>query len=80
MESLAKLKWKCRRGTKELDYLLEGYLTKNYQQSPVEEQDSFFELLNFPDSQLISFLLGSQLPASEKLAQLVKKIRQYTTI
>ena len=80
MESFAKLKWKCRRGTKELDYLLEGYLTKSYCQSSVEEQNLFLELLSLADSQLISFLLGSQQPTSGKLAKLVKKIRQHTTI
>jgi antitoxin CptB len=75
MESFAKLKWRCRRGTKELDYLLESYLLKQFNQSKREEQLLFIELLDLQDSQLIFYLLGDQLPESEGLSQLVKKIR-----
>ena len=76
MDSLAKIKWRCRRGTKELDFLLESYLHNHYKQTNAEQQDLFIELLNLPDSQLIWFLLGDQLPESEGLAGLVKKIRK----
>lgn len=78
MESLAKLKWRCRRGTKELDYLLESYLEQDYPQAGKKEQAEFIELLSFQDTQLIFFLLGNQLPESERLASLVKKIRNKT--
>jgi len=74
-ESISKLKWRCRRGTKELDYLLEGYLDKYYSLANEDEQALFVELLTLQDSQLILFLLGEQLPASRGLADLVKKIR-----
>jgi len=75
MESIAKLKWHCRRGTKELDYLLDGYLDVFYSQVSSEEQALFRELLNMQDTQLIWFLLGDQIPDSKGLASLVKKIR-----
>ena len=64
MESISKLKWRCHRGTKELDYFLEGYLNEVYNQTDKDEQALFVELLTLEDSQLISFLLGEQLPAS----------------
>ena len=75
MESISKLKWRCRRGTKELDYLMEGYLDKHYSLANKNEQALFEELLTLQDSQLILFLLGEQLPSSKGLASLVKKIR-----
>ncbi len=75
MESIAKLKWHCRRGTKELDSLLENYLVTSYNQVANEEQALFRELLELQDTQLIWFLLGDQLPDTEGLAKLVKKIR-----
>ena len=78
MESFAKLKWRCRRGTKELDYFLEGYLIQDYEQANKEEQKLFIELLSLQDTQLIFFLLGGQLPESEGLSELVKKIRNKT--
>lgn len=76
MESIAKLKWQCRRGTKELDYLLEEYLNSSYMQVAEEEKVLFEELLIMQDPILISYLLGEQLPESKELVSLVKKIRK----
>jgi antitoxin CptB len=78
--NLNKLKWRCHRGTKELDFLLQGYLKKHYVQANSEDQQLFIELLKFQDSQLILFLLGEQIPKSEGLTRLVKKIRDNTSI
>jgi len=80
MEPIAKLKWQCRRGTKELDFLLEGYLNTFYQQDRNEERLLFRELLSLQDTQLIGFLLGDQVPESKGLAALVKKIRKNRNI
>ncbi len=79
-QSLKKLKWRCYRGTKELDILLQGYLEKHYIQANTTEQQLFIELLKLQDSQLILFLLGGQFPKSEGLSRLVKKIRDNTSI
>ncbi len=79
-ESIAKLKWRCRRGTKELDYLLEAYLDQYFKKANSQEQALFIELLNFQDTVLISYLLGEQFPESEGLTDLVKKIRNNPAI
>lgn len=78
MEPIAKLKWRCRRGTKELDFLLESYLESSYQQACSKEQALFESLLSMQDSLLIWFLLGDHIPDSNELAALVKKIRTNT--
>ncbi len=75
-EPVAKLKWRCRRGTKELDYLLEAYLDQTYQKETSQEQALFIELLSFQDSVLISYILGEQIPESKGLQELVNKIRK----
>ncbi|MCF6251554.1 MAG: succinate dehydrogenase assembly factor 2 [Methylococcaceae bacterium] len=80
MELIAKLKWRCRRGTKELDFLLEGYLNRYYIKANREEQVLFVELLSLQDTQLIFFLLGNQQPESKGLIKLVKKIRNNSNI
>ncbi|NOQ76837.1 MAG: succinate dehydrogenase assembly factor 2 [Methylococcaceae bacterium] len=80
MELIAKLKWHCRRGTKELDFLLEGYLNTFYGQDTDENKALFRELLSMQDTQLIWFLLGDQVPTSKGLATLVKKIRRNRNI
>jgi len=75
MNSIAKLKWRCRRGTKELDYLLEGYLDKYFNLAKSNEQSLFIELLTYQDDLLILYLLGNKVPDLVELAALVKKIR-----
>jgi antitoxin CptB len=72
---IAKLKWRCRRGTKELDYLLMAYVDSDYQQATDDEVACFVELLTLQDTQLISLLLEGKLSGLKERDALVKKIR-----
>ncbi len=80
MDSFSKLKWRCRRGTKELDILLERFLVNQLSRADQKEQVFFIELLDLQDSQLILYLLGNQLPKARGLSDLVKKIRNQPAI
>ncbi len=80
MNSFSKLKWRCRRGTKELDFLLERFLINQFARADQKEQLLFIELLDLQDSQLILYLLGNQLPKARGLSDLVKKIRKQPAI
>jgi antitoxin CptB len=73
-ESLAKLNWQCRRGTKELDRMLLGYLHTSYATANVPERQLFQQLLNYEDTELLSFLLAKKSPKEPQFANLVKKI------
>jgi len=73
MQNLNKLRWQCRRGTKELDLLLLRYLDSSYLQATSEQQTQFLALLDREDDWLQGILLGD-LDAGE-LAGLVGKIR-----
>jgi len=77
LDDTSKLKWRCRRGTKELDFLLEGYLMEYYAQANNEEQLLFIDLLTFQDSQLILYLLGDKKSESKDIDQLLKKIKGF---
>ena len=57
MNDMAKLRWQCRRGMKELDILLEHYLTEIYPNTNALEQARFLELLNLEDDELLRVLL-----------------------
>lgn len=57
MSELAKLRWQCRRGMKELDILLERYLTDVYPNSSTSEQAQFIDLLKLEDDELLAILL-----------------------
>ncbi len=58
MDELAQLKWQCRRGTKELDKLLNRYLETGYWVADQEERALFVELLKLEDDMLIGVLMG----------------------
>ncbi len=75
MNSFSKLKWRCRRGTLELDLLLNRYLDFAYQQADEIEQQHFLKLLELQDPELISYLMGNRMPEPEWLITIVKKIR-----
>lgn len=76
MESPGRLKWQCRRGTLELDIMLERYLSQCYCHACEAEQTLFSALLALEDKELFPYLMGDRLPESEQLATLIDKIRQ----
>jgi antitoxin CptB len=58
MAQLSKLRWQCRRGTKELDLLLQRYLATGYLSADAKEKALFLELLKLEDDDLFSVLMG----------------------
>ncbi|MEI6068691.1 MAG: succinate dehydrogenase assembly factor 2 [Methylococcaceae bacterium] len=75
MHQLAKLRWQCRRGTKELEYLLLRYVDSKYALADAEEKALFVELLALEDDELIGVLLGDLDVATVAMKVLVGKIR-----
>ncbi len=75
MSDVNKLRWRCRRGTLELDLLLVRYLDAAYLAAEPSEQQAFVQLLALEDTDLMRYLMGEQLPDDESLAKLVCAIR-----
>lgn len=59
MDNMAKLRWQCRRGTRELDLLLTKYLETQYPVADEEEKARFAALLKLDDIELTKETLGS---------------------
>ena len=72
---LAKLRWQCRRGTKELDFLLLRYVDSKYALADAQEKALFIKLLALEDDLLISFLLGDFAVETAEMKALIKKVR-----
>jgi len=53
-----RLRWQCRRGTRELDLVLMGYLERRYRMASREEQCAFRALLDRPDQEIECMLWG----------------------
>jgi len=55
---IGPLRWRCRRGMKELDVLLERFALQVLPQATPAECRVFAELLALPDPLLAGYLLG----------------------
>jgi antitoxin CptB len=58
LPELGKLRWHCRRGTRELDVLVTRYLEKYYEDALLEDKWSFIRLLECQDPDLIAWIMG----------------------
>jgi antitoxin CptB len=74
-EQIGKLRWRCRRGMKELDLLTLGYLERHYPAAPAEEQRAFADLLELQDPLLMSYMVGREVPADAVTARVVGVMR-----
>ena len=70
-----RLRWQCRRGMLELDYLLEAFLLNAYDDLPDEQKRAFIHLLGFEDQLLHNWLMGYEQPADSQILTMVETIR-----
>ncbi|MFI4887063.1 MAG: succinate dehydrogenase assembly factor 2 [Steroidobacterales bacterium] len=68
------LLWRCRRGMKELDVLLERYAVAALPRAGAGERRLLARLLDHPDPQLAGYLLGGEVPPEPEMAALVTRI------
>ena len=73
-EDLNKLNWRCRRGTKELDVLMQKFLNEFYQTSPPELQQAFECMLDMQDPELYDLLVGRQSSSDQNINKVIEKI------
>jgi antitoxin CptB len=72
---LRRLRWRCRRGMRELDRLLERYLDRVWPAASDDERGVFLRLLDCEDDRLWRWFLGHETPPDADLDQLVRRIR-----
>ena len=59
MSEISQLKWRCRRGVKELDVLFCRYLDLHYNKADEEEKQAFSEFLTLEDPDILDILRGN---------------------
>ena len=69
-----QLLWRCRRGMKELDVLLERYARATLPTATADERQALAELLAQPDPLLAAWLLGGETPPQPRFAPLTARI------
>ena len=72
----SRLLWRCRRGIKEMDILLQGYLETNYDDAPESEQNSFETLLDEADLDILSWIMQKTEP-DKRYIGIIAIIREY---
>jgi antitoxin CptB len=75
-----RLLWRCRRGMKELDVLLERFARSELAQSSDEQRRTFARFLELPDPLLVDYLLGQVIPPEPELAALALRIASPTSV
>lgn len=73
--ALKRLRWRCRRGARELDLVLLHYLDTLYPEAPQEQRLAFHALLEREDPELLDWVNGRARPVEPELARLVDRLR-----
>lgn len=75
MSEAGRLRWRCRRGMRELDQLLGWYLDTRYASADSTTQAAFADLLEQPDPELWHWLQGHGTPEDVRFRAIVDEIR-----
>ncbi|HHL31461.1 MAG TPA: succinate dehydrogenase assembly factor 2 [Oceanospirillales bacterium] len=70
------LQWRCRRGTKELDVVLNRFLECQYDKLTDEDLEEFDDLLNTQDTILWYWLIGKDQPESKQQREIIELINK----
>jgi len=73
---LGRLRWRCRRGMRELDEMLLRFLEHDYPQAPAEERDAFARILELQDPEIFGYLLGRESPVEASSRNVIARIRR----
>lgn len=71
MISDSTLRWRCRRGKRELDVLLANFLDRHLAQLTAAQRNAFERLLAMEDEDLLDLLLGRAAAADADTAALL---------
>jgi antitoxin CptB len=72
---IARLRWRCRRGMRELDAVLQAFLDRSAGGLGGGDIASFERVLDLPDPELYAYLVGRSVPADPAIAALIDRIR-----
>ncbi|RZA35213.1 MAG: succinate dehydrogenase assembly factor 2 family protein [Lysobacteraceae bacterium] len=73
---LKRLRWRCRRGMRELDQLFGRYLDREWAGASEAGRGVFLRLLDCEDDKLWRWFMGYEQCPDEALASLIQHIRQ----
>jgi len=72
---LKRLRWRCRRGMRELDQLLTRWLDREWTAASEAQREVFLRLLGSEDDRLWRWFLGHETAPDAALDSLIQHIR-----
>ena len=75
-EEFSRLRWRCRRGMRELDVLLTRYLEQDYLEAAPRDRAAFGRILDLQDPEIFGYLLGRAVPEDVSLHHVIARIRR----
>ncbi len=75
MSELSRLRWRCRRGMKELDVLFENYLDRHYAQADDAERAAFQAVVEMDDPDIYAICLR-RMPAPPQVSVIFERFRE----
>jgi antitoxin CptB len=76
MSELSRLRWRCRRGTREMDILFERFLLYAYPQLTSDEQAVFERFLDEPDPEILDWITGKTEPGIPEYREIIRKMQE----
>ena len=71
----SRILWRCRRGTKEMDLLLQLFVAEHYDNLTPIEQSAFRCLLDQADPDIMDWIMGKAEPPTADIKRLIAIIR-----
>ena len=76
----SRLLWRCRRGIKEMDIVLQNFIKDSYDELNNENKSAFSKVLEEQDLDILNWILGKDKPEDTELIEIIKKIRSSRNI
>ncbi len=71
----ARLLWRCRRGIKEMDIILQEFINVSYDQLNDEDKNAFSKLLDEQDLDILNWIMSKDNPVNDRLANVINIIK-----
>ena len=71
---MSRLRWRCRRGMRELDMLLLAYVESHYSTASLADRGAFQQLLTMPDPDILALLTGRMVADDEPLRNVIERL------
>ncbi len=74
ISDINRLRWRCRRGMREMDIVLGGFLEQQYEAADSDIQQAFVRILDELDQDILDWIMARR-PCPAEYRPLVERLR-----